>query len=81
MQSYYFQYRASDFSSALLFLLWLVLSFQCKPPNDSDTPNIIIINVDDMGWRDLGYTGSEFYESKYIDSLAAMGAVLSVIVL
>ncbi len=36
-------------------------------------PNFIVILIDDMGWRDLGCTGSTFYETPNIDALAARG--------
>jgi len=36
-------------------------------------PNIIMILVDDMGWRDLGCYGSGFYETPCVDRLAAEG--------
>lgn len=36
-------------------------------------PNIIVILIDDMGARDLGCTGSTFYETPNIDRLAAEG--------
>ncbi len=36
-------------------------------------PNIILILIDDMGWRDLGCYGSTFYETPNIDRLAAQG--------
>ncbi|MFY0626791.1 MAG: sulfatase [Reichenbachiella sp.] len=38
-------------------------------------PNIVIINVDDMGWKDVGFMGSEYYETPNIDSLASLGMV------
>ena len=34
-------------------------------------PNIIFVLIDDMGWRDLGCYGSEYYETPSIDRLAA----------
>ena len=40
-------------------------------------PNILFIFLDDMGWRDLGCTGSSFYETPHIDRLAAEGMVFS----
>ena len=36
-------------------------------------PNIIFILIDDMGWADLGCTGSSFYETPHLDQLAAEG--------
>ncbi len=36
-------------------------------------PNIILINIDDMGWKDVGYQGSKYYKTPNIDSLATLG--------
>ena len=36
-------------------------------------PNIVFVLMDDMGWKDLGCTGSTFYETPNIDSLCAQG--------
>ena len=38
-------------------------------------PNIVLFYVDDLGWSDLGYSGSSFYESPNIDRLANEGVV------
>ncbi len=40
-------------------------------------PNIILINVDDMGWKDVGFMGSEYYETPNIDYLAGQGMVFT----
>ena len=40
-------------------------------------PNIIIINIDDLGWRDLGFQGSEFYHTPNIDQLAEQGMIFT----
>ena len=42
------------------------------PVNRGKT-NIILINVDDLGWADLSCTGSRYYETPHIDALAAQG--------
>jgi arylsulfatase A-like enzyme len=40
-------------------------------------PNFLFILIDDMGWRDLGFMGSTFYETPNIDRLADQGMVFS----
>jgi arylsulfatase A len=35
--------------------------------------NFILINIDDLGWRDLACYGSRYYETPNIDRLAAQG--------
>lgn len=36
-------------------------------------PNVILIVVDDLGWADLGCSGSSFYRTVHIDRLASEG--------
>lgn len=36
-------------------------------------PNILVILMDDLGWRDVSYAGSDFYETPAIDKLARDG--------
>ena len=36
-------------------------------------PNIILMLIDDMGWRDLGYTGSDLYQTPNIDCISSQG--------
>lgn len=40
-------------------------------------PNILIILADDLGWKDLGCTGSNFYETPNIDGIAQKGAMFT----
>ncbi|MBL7222714.1 MAG: sulfatase [Candidatus Brocadiae bacterium] len=40
-------------------------------------PNILFILVDDMGWRDVGFMGSTYYETPHIDRLAREGVVFT----
>src|SRR5262245_21945768 len=35
--------------------------------------NVVLILADDLGWRDLGCSGSTFYETPAIDRLASQG--------
>lgn len=40
-------------------------------------PNIVLILMDDLGWRDLGFYGSAFYETPNVDRLAQQGVCFS----
>ncbi len=40
-------------------------------------PNIVIINIDDMGWKDVGYMGSTYYETPHIDRLSSQGMIFT----
>lgn len=40
-------------------------------------PNIIFILIDDMGWKDVGFMGSKFYQTPNIDKLAGQGMVFT----
>jgi arylsulfatase A-like enzyme len=44
---------------------------------ENTKPNILIINIDDMGWKDVGFMGSEYYETPNIDYLASRGMVFT----
>ena len=56
----------------ILFLLGL-LCLSCNSSSSSSSsiaPNIILINVDDLGWKDVGFNGSRYYETPNLDRLA-----------
>ncbi len=40
-------------------------------------PNILFIFLDDFGWRDTGFMGSDFYETPHLDKLAAEGMIFT----
>lgn len=50
-----------------LLLLCLMFLISCKVTKKQ---NFVFIVVDDMGWKDLGYSGSTFYETPNIDALS-----------
>ncbi len=56
------------------YLLTLLLTaLLCPVAAAADRPNIVLIFIDDMGWTDTGYNGSDLYETPNIDALAAAG--------
>ncbi len=68
-------------SKLTFFLLLLtLLSTGCQARNEKNSiqkPNIILINIDDMGWRDVGFMGSKYYETPNIDALAKHGMIFT----
>lgn len=44
---------------------------------DVKLPNIVMINVDDLGWTDAACLGSDFYETPNIDKLAEDGKMFT----
>ncbi len=40
-------------------------------------PNIVFLLADDLGWRDTGYMGSDFYRTPNLDALAQQGMVFT----
>ncbi len=51
---------------SLLILLPLIAAASPKP-------NIIFIMADDLGWKDVGYAGAEFFETPHLDAFARSG--------
>ena len=52
----------------LLFIIIFIAS--C---NKEEKPNIVLIMADDLGWTDLSYMGSAYYETPNIDKLSKSG--------
>ena len=40
-----------------------------------DRPDIVLLMLDDWGWRDAGFVGSRFYSTPHMDALAREGLV------
>lgn len=59
-----------------LFLI-LLLNWSCNSNQQPVAANVIIINIDDMGWKDVGFMGSQYYETPNIDYLSSLGMVFT----
>ncbi|RYG72648.1 aryl-sulfate sulfohydrolase, partial [bacterium] len=62
---------------ALLFLAGNAQAQTAPVPKPIQRPNIVLILADDMGYRDTGFTGSDFYETPNLDRLAKQGMVFN----
>ncbi|GAA4301892.1 sulfatase [Aestuariibaculum suncheonense] len=62
----------------ILFIFTIIsFSITFAQNNQNNKPNILLINVDDLGWKDVGFMGSAYYNTPNIDSLANQGMVFS----
>ncbi len=69
----------------IIFVLAVALfMIACSTNNNQQTtnlsgtkPNIVFIFIDDLGWKDVGFMGSEYYETPNIDKLARGGMIFS----
>lgn len=60
----------------LLSIILICISTSCSNSADNadmNKPNVLFIVVDDLGWNDVGYMGSKWFETPNIDKLAAEG--------
>lgn len=60
----------------LLLSLFIQSSFAVSAgaiANDTSKTNVILILIDDLGWKDLGCYGSDYYQTPNIDRLAKEG--------
>jgi arylsulfatase A-like enzyme len=63
-----------------LFLAWFVrfFFFSCQSELEAPTdPNIVFILVDDLGYTDVGFMGSDYYETPNLDRLANKGMIFT----
>lgn len=61
-------------SLSLFIVIVCLISIGCAE-QVGKKPNVVFILVDDLGYKDLGYAGSDFYETPAIDGLASKGVV------
>src|SRR6188768_827915 len=61
----------------LRIIVFLVLVGRTAVAGESRPPNIVFILADDLGWNQVGYHGTGFYETPHIDRLARSGVRFS----
>lgn len=76
-QQKFFLFRYIGFVFILLAILAILPSCSSVGKNGEqgslERPNVIFILADDLGWKDLGSYGSDYYETPHFDALAASG--------
>ncbi|MFM6003103.1 MAG: sulfatase-like hydrolase/transferase, partial [Sphaerospermopsis kisseleviana] len=54
-------------------IFFLVIIFFPLALSAAQKPNILFILADDLGFKDTGFTGSDYYETPHIDRLRREG--------
>ncbi|CAN5485860.1 sulfatase [soil metagenome] len=57
----------------IIFSIFLFFQYSFGQSTQITRPNIVLILADDLGWKDLGCFGSDFYETPNLDALAKEG--------
>lgn len=63
--------------SVLVFLCFFVALSCSGQKNNENRPNIIFIVADDLGWQDVGFMGSKWFETPNLDKLAEESLVFT----
>ncbi len=69
-----------DVKTTKTLFLTIVMMFQASwlsAVEEKSKPNIILIFADDLGWKDVGYQGSDFMETPVLDAMAKEGMVFT----
>ncbi len=76
---YYYYFSNLNLMKYFSFCISLLLFFSCSNSEEKNQPppNFLFILIDDLGWRDVGFNGSTFYETPNLDQLAREGATFS----
>ena len=67
--------RSTKTAIALLLLAFLAPLSETRA--ESRKPNLVLIFIDDMGWKDTTYGGSDLYETPNIDRLRREGMMFT----
>ena len=62
-------------SSRLGGLITILILGGCSILCADERPNFILILIDDMGWKDVGFAGSNLAPTPNIDALAKKGLI------
>ncbi len=63
-----------SFFTVFALLVWVVFLGSASAQRK---PNIVLVVADDLGWREVGFMGSRFYETPRLDRLAENGLVFT----
>ena len=69
--------RAACLFAVLLATVLVVTLETARSAAPSRGPNVILILIDDLGWRDVGFMGNTFVETPALDALASAGLLFT----
>jgi arylsulfatase A-like enzyme len=77
--NYYKNFMNKSYKASLSIVLFICLyvsnNIYAQSSVTNSKPNILLIFADDLGYMDVGYNGTDYYETPNIDKLAKEGMV------
>ena len=64
------RYRAAFLAWLFLFAWLFIVPAGCRQKEVKQPPNVVLILADDLGWKDLGFMGSNYYETPCLDAFS-----------
>lgn len=61
----------------LAAVIFFITAYGQSTQKKTGKPNIVLLLVDDLGWKDVGFMGSKFYETPNIDKLSKTGVIFT----
>lgn len=69
--------RCRRFIPLVMLVIGQIVSATTWAADAARPPNFVVILMDDMGWRDVGFMGNSFVETPHIDALARRGLIFT----
>ena len=69
--------RSAFMLSVLSIAFFTAAALHATAASAATRPNVLFIYLDDFGWKDTGFMGSDFYETPNLDRLASEGMIFT----
>jgi len=69
--------KKTTITDSILIVLIIFVSGSQAVSQKQTKPNILFVLADDLGWRDVGFNGSQYYETPHLDALSQKSIIFT----